>query len=206
LTNVTVVAEQQPVQPGDFFEIAYGGLVTAITDVQSTDGGTTYKRLVLASNPSTGFPVTDYRVMRGPRRVAGEDTVKMPTDIAVVVADVPTGAGAFSSYRYYSLNIPARKVPFGGTGQPTYYYEIVFSASGSVMGQGTFSGDKICVMVRDMTRGNNLDGTPSMAGDPVFVVVNTRTGAIGVQPVDVSATSSPYHYYTFTVDPRSSGM
>jgi type II secretory pathway pseudopilin PulG len=217
--SANVVAEEQPVQIGDFLELAGGGLVTSIVGVQQTGGTGPYNQLKINSNPSTGFPVTDYRVIRGPRRAPGEDSVKLPADVAVLIADLPTTATGFGNYTYYSLNVPARKVPFGSATQASYYYEIVFSPTGTVTGLGTSSGDKICLFVRDMTRGNLSTGIPSLGGDPALVVVNIRTGAIAIQPVNSTASGYVYPYattqtvtaassgyFTFAQDPRLSGM
>lgn len=190
-----VAAEQLPVQPGDFIELSYGGLVTGISQVSSSGThGSNYDTLTLISNPSTGFPVTDYRIIRGPRRAVSEDSVKLPTGVAILMADVNPSP---SLTVQYSLNVPQRSIPFGFGAQSTLMYEIVFSPSGEVLGQGNPNKDKAVLFVRDMTRDNLTDG------DPALVVVNVRTGAIGVQPVDAS---NPPNYYTFTTDARSSGM
>jgi prepilin-type N-terminal cleavage/methylation domain-containing protein len=237
--NLSQIAEQFPVQAGDFLEVSGGGLVTAI-ETTGPSGSAVQNTLSTLSNPSNGFPVTDYRIIRMPRRVPGEDSAKLPADVTVVVADVPTifpappppppgnptSVSSFTQYTYYSLNIPARVVPFEGSTSPpaTYYYEILFGPQGSVVGQGTASGDMIQIFVRDNSRDKIIDG------EPVFVVVNPRTGAIGIQPVDATGAgytySSPYPYglsgstvimtqptspaqagyYTFVRDLRASGM
>lgn len=191
-TLIPAVPEQYPVQPGDYLELNGGGLVTAInaqiyqsTPPPSFNG---FNVIPLASNPSTGQPVKSYRIIRGPRPVVGEDSVKMPKDVAVLLSDVGGTA------TYYSQNVPQRAIPFGTT---FYFYEILFSPSGSVIGQGTAGSDKVVLFVADLTR-----DTPTTDGEPALVVVNIRTGAIGVQPVDVSS-GNPY---SFTQDPRSSGM
>jgi prepilin-type N-terminal cleavage/methylation domain-containing protein len=195
---VPLPAEQLPVQAGDFLELNGGGLVTSITAQPSTSGtnGSNYDTLTLSNNPiaSFGVPVTAYRIFRGPRRVEGEDSLKLPGSVAILIADVNKSTNVHTCY---SKNIPARSIPFGGGAQATFLYEIVFSPAGTVVGQGTNSGDKIVLYVRDMTLDHIWDG------DPGLVVVNPRTGAIAVQPVDPT---NPPNYYTFTTDPRSSGM
>lgn len=191
-----VAAEQLPVQPGDFIELSGGGLVTAIQQQPYASGlhGANFDSLTLNSNPSTGFPVTDYRIIRGPRRVPGEDSIKLPADVAVLMADFNTSTSVFTNY---SLNVPQRSIPFGFGAQATLMYEIVFTPSGEVLGQGQPNKDKVILFVRDMTRDNLSDG------EPALVVVSVRTGSIAIQPVDPS---NPPNYYTFTTDPRSSGM
>jgi hypothetical protein len=191
-------AEQFPVQAGDYLEVSGGGLVTSITAQPSTSGvnGSNYDTLTLSNNPSgsSGIPITDYRIFRGPRRVEGEDSLRLPGTVAILIADVNNSTNVHTCY---SRNIPARSIPFGGGAQATFLYEIVFSPAGTVVGKGTNSGDKIVLFVRDMTLDHVWDG------DPGLVVVNPRTGAIAVQPVDPT---NPPNYYTFTTDPSSSGM
>jgi prepilin-type N-terminal cleavage/methylation domain-containing protein len=220
-STATQTAEEAAVQAGDYIECA-GGLIGAIMGLGGT--GSAQNILYTFSNPSNGFPVTSYRIIRMPRRVPGEDSMKLPQDVTVLVADVPNLASTnFANYTFYSLNIPSRVVPFNGVTTPpaTYYYEIVFSPSGSVVGAGTNSGGQICIFVRDSSRDKITDG------EPALVVVNPRTGAVSVQPVNptasgytYSSTSPPYGsglttqpvtpaasgYYTFATDTRASGM
>jgi hypothetical protein len=197
-TLIPAVPEQYPVQPGDYIELNGGGLVTSIQGIGpgspplSPPG---YNQLQLLDNPSTGQPVVGYRIIRGPRRVEGEDSVKLPQDVVVLVEDIgPSGAK-------YCLNLPRRPIPIGSS---FFFYEILFSPSGSVIGMGTTTSDKIELYVCDSTRNGLTDSGMPTNGDPALVVVNIRTGAIAVQPVDPNGT--PPHYDTFAQDPRASGM
>jgi hypothetical protein len=65
-----------------------------------------------------------------------------------------------------------------------------------VIGAGTPAADKAILFVRDASRDNLTDG------EPVLVSVHIRTGAIAVNPVDISSGD----YYSFTRDPSNSGM
>lgn len=200
-TLLPAVPDQFPVQGGDFLELNGGGQVAGITNVGADTlgmGGTAlypgFHQLTLYSNPSTGQPVGSYRIIRGPRHVVGEDSVKMPQDVGVMIKDFNTDPVNGTVITNYSLNIPQRPVPFGST---FYLYEILFSPSGGVTGQGVTTTDKIVLFVADLTRDN-----PTTDGEPALVTVNISTGAIAVQPVDVSSGNA----YTFTQDPRASGM
>jgi prepilin-type N-terminal cleavage/methylation domain-containing protein len=191
LQDATQTSEQYPVQEGDYLELYGGGTVTAITSVQQTGGTGPYNTLNTYSNPSTGQPVTDYRIIRGPRRVIGEDSVKLPSDVVIAISDTTHVPPSLS------WNVPQRQVPFGAaSGTATVFYEILFSPTGSVMGQGTASTDKIILLVWNSSLDKYTDG------EPALVVVNVLTGAISIQPVDTKSASM----YTFAQDPRLSGM
>ena len=150
LQDTTLTSEQFPVQEGDYLELYGGGTVTAITAVLQPVSNGPYTRLQTYSNPSTGQPVTDYRIIRGPRRVIGEDSVKLPKDIVIVMSDKGFATNAIS------LNVPQRQVPFGSlvSSPATLFYEVLFSPSGGVIGQGAASTDKIIFYVWDRSRDN----------------------------------------------------
>src|SRR5262249_37806032 len=128
------LAEQFPVQPGDYLQIS--GKVTLILGVsQSTPPvGTSYNQLALLNNITgnsswgTDFPVTGFSIIRGPRRVTGEDTVHTPSDVVILMNDIPTTGLP----TYYSNNLPQRKIINGST--TNIFYDILFSPSGSIVG------------------------------------------------------------------------
>lgn len=192
LTVSAAAADQFTVQAGDYLELSGGGPVTAIQKVavgSTPAGNTKYNQLQTYSNPSVSSSVTGYRVIRGPRRVPGEDSIKLPQDVVVVFDDATSGANVS-----YSQYIPKRPVSLGLS--TTVFYEILFAPSGSVIGQGTSSTDKIVLFVWDGGREQYTEG------EPALVVVNALTGAISVQAVDLRSGN----YYTFAQDPRLSGM
>jgi hypothetical protein len=185
-------AEQYPVQPGDYLEVN-GGLLAQITGLNPS--GQVCRQLVLSrdlrpAGTVSGATTTTkyYRIIRQPRRLAGENSVKLPQD---VVIDVPPFTGVYVATQT-SKNIPRRSV-----NATTTFYEIVFAPSGGVVGKGTTSGDKIMLWVRDASRDTVWEG------EPLLVTVQIRTGMIATHPVDVGNTSNPFH---FAQDASSSGL
>jgi prepilin-type N-terminal cleavage/methylation domain-containing protein len=151
----------QLVQPGDYLEVNGGGLLFPIVGVANT---------TLTIGNTQGFmlasPTSNYRIIRQPRQVAGEDSVRLPRDVIIDLA--------------LSQNVPQRIV--GGTN-----YEVVFSPAGGVVGKGTVSSDKVLLYVRD-----NSQATAT-AGGPSLIAVQIRTGLIGAYPVNVNGTD-PYSF------------
>jgi hypothetical protein len=92
-----------------------------------------------------------------------------------------------------SRNIPQRSLVT--TTGATNIYEILFSPTGEVIGQGT-TGGKVLLWVRDGTVPNPYD--PAAAA---IISVQPRTGLIAAQPVGPAG--DPYAY---TKDATSSGM
>jgi prepilin-type N-terminal cleavage/methylation domain-containing protein len=135
------------------------------------------------NDPPLVFPAgCPYRIIRGPRPVAGEDGLTLPVDVAIqlkVVTD-PTKPN-------YD---PPVTVTSG-----TAYYDILFAPSGAVIG-GAAANDKIVCWVRDVSQSSVIDN------NPVLVAIYTRSGMIAAHPVDVTPGGD---LYSFTVDGRSSG-
>jgi prepilin-type N-terminal cleavage/methylation domain-containing protein len=170
-TNVV----DQPVQAGDYLEVNGGGLLFQINGVSNNvlTVDNSIQRFTLAS------PTANYRIIRQPRQLAGEDSVRLPRDVIIDLGP------------NMSQNVPVRQIP----NTTTSYYEIVFSPAGGVVGRGTVSSDKVLLYVRDSTK------TPTEGG-PSLIAVQIRTGLIGAYPVNVSGTDP----YSFTRDPRGSGL
>jgi hypothetical protein len=165
------------VQIGDYLEIQGGGLLHRITAVQSSapaPGPVTGDTLVLASSPgSIPGGTTQYRIIRSPRILAGEQTLQLPQDVAI---DTTTNT------------------TFGNTlplNSGTNSYDIVFSPSGNVIGANTYS-DRLILWVRDVTQDTPKIGaanTPliqNTPGDQTLVVVFVRGGFIAAYQVDNS--------------------
>jgi prepilin-type N-terminal cleavage/methylation domain-containing protein len=195
--------EDFPVHYGDYLEINGKKVPTLIVSVTASSGAR-YDTLTLLNNiwPSTQtFPATaqSYRVIRGPRRMPSEDSVHLPTDVVVLLKD--NGTPTATAYG----QIPQRQMTDPGGTSNKYYYDIIYSPSGTLVGNdsggssGAPLGSGLVMMYMwDSSRTNYTDG------DPALVVVNPRSGIIGVQPVDV--TSAGGSLYTYAYDLRMSGM
>ena len=123
------------------------------------------------------YYTTQWRILRQPRRIAGQDSLILSGSVAI---DLPL-----------SQNLPARTV--GGT----TYFEVVFAPNGGVIGKGTVSSDRIILWVRNSSKQNALDN------DPVLISIQVRTGFLGSYKVDTTSGGDPY---SFARDPRASGM
>lgn len=180
------------IQPGDYLEVFGGGGVYRILQAAkpaTTPRGNAWLNI---NNPTGQFlsSTTTYRILRQPRKVLGEDPVTLPKNIVLDFALVNT----------LSPNnaVPVRNVPTATGSAP--YYEILFSPSGSVIGQGT-GGDKIIMWLRDLTQPTPEAPDP-YAGSPVLISVQVRTGFIAANPV----APPPAVWNFYTADPRSSGQ
>jgi prepilin-type N-terminal cleavage/methylation domain-containing protein len=175
-----------PVQAGDYLELFGGGLVTQITGVPAADRLTTSSPLPAGPFTSAG---SNYRIIRQPRRLAAEANLLMPRDVVIEFSPHPAATDP-----PLSRNVPVRTV--NGPSGAASFREIVFAPSGEVIGKGTL-GDKIILYVRDATRDQVTQG------EPTLVTIFVRTGLIATHPVDIQNTAD---FYTFTRDPRSSGL
>jgi len=175
LTAVT----DYPVQTGDYLEINGGGPVHKIAAVAA-------QQLMLVDTITVATNTANWRIIRQPRPIPGEESVDL-TGHVIIDLD-PT----------LSLNVPVRIVqpPGSPTPAPVRYIEILFSPSGSVIGQGTTSNDKIILWVRDPQQAKVTDG------QPVLIAIQIGTGLIGGYPVDASGPDP----FINTRDPHASGM
>ena len=171
------------VQPGDYLEINGGGSVHRIKTVFNATTLDLYDSIIVPGSTSVVSSTTNWRIIRAPRPVSGEEPVELTGDVIIDLALSP--------------NVPIRTVPPGsGTGTPLTFREILFAPSGSVIGHGTQGNDKIILFVRDSSRQKVTDG------EPVLIAVQIGTGFIGGYPVDVSSGD----YYSNTRDPHASGL
>jgi prepilin-type N-terminal cleavage/methylation domain-containing protein len=181
-----------PVQPGDYLEVGGGGLVRQITSIQSHSSyspafpGDTMgpdripgslsleaNELTLSSSVAQSISATTYyRIVRGPRLVAGEQALQLTQDVAIDLNLCRLPGGSFNPYN------PS----------PT---DILFSPTGPITGPGA-SVDKMILFLRDVTKSG-------LQGDMRLITVNCRTGSIGAQQVDT--TVSTLSLTSFTVPP-----
>ena len=150
---------------------------------------------LVQNDPPLAIPANcPYRIVRGPRVVAGEDALTLPVDVAIQLGAsvlMPNGSALSSTYD------PPLSSPAGGGP----WYDILFSPSGAVVGSAA-SNDKIVLWVRDVTQFNTAGAPDVTANSPLLVCVYTRSGLLAAHSVDVTPGGNPY---SFTVDGRSSG-
>jgi hypothetical protein len=140
----------------------------------------------------------NYRILRAPRLLSGEEPVNLPDKVGIDFNSY-TLTGNAGPFVTQALS----KAPNTGTdtnGNP--YYEILFSPSGAVIGQGTPNGF-VYLWVRDMTA-DPVAANDVNVGFSTIVSVQTRTGLIASQPVGPS-TPTGYDPYLFTRDAKNSG-
>jgi prepilin-type N-terminal cleavage/methylation domain-containing protein len=155
-------ASQWLVLPGDYLEIRDGGVyaIASATSATTLQLGSSAYDLALNLTSAT----TNYRIIRQPRSLIGEETLVLPNNFAV---DLTATSGS---------NVVA-----GSSGYP----EILFSPTGAVVGTNaanTITG----FLVYDVTM-NPYDS--NRAG---LVAVQTRTGFIGAY--NVGPTGNTFSY------------
>jgi prepilin-type N-terminal cleavage/methylation domain-containing protein len=141
------------VQTGDYLEIFGSGAVHQILSVNAAATG-------------------NFRILRGPRILGGEEVKQLPANMAINPALSLNGS--------LGNGLPSRTVP----GAPLPYYEILFAPSGAIVGQGTGAG-KVVLFVQD----NNQLQTP---GQPTLISIDVRSGFIGAFPVN--PVGDPYQF------------
>ncbi len=182
------------IQNGDYLELNGGGPVYVIIGVDS-------QSLILANTQiQLNAPTANYRILRQPRPLLGEDVLSLPQDM-IVDNSLSNPNDLTSSY---SKNVPARSIV--GDGGRATFYEITFSPTGTVIGQTTPSG-KIILWVRNATKPVNDPGAVTL------IAVSIRTGFITAHPINISVPTidpktgiSTIDLYLFTEDGKSSGM
>jgi hypothetical protein len=193
-------ATEYPVQPGDYLEIAGGQLyqIYTVPSLQTltvsplhpaTVPALTYDPLLTLpfkqQNGLTGYYTTQWRIIRQPRRMPGEDSLTLNGNAVIDLGPGPNGVPLT-----LSPNVPMRTTP----GQT--YYEILFAPNGGVVGRGTVGSDRIVLWVHDSTQSDPT------ANGPALISVQVRTGFIGSYPVDMNGADP----YSLTRDPRAGGQ
>jgi type II secretory pathway pseudopilin PulG len=188
------------VQSGDYLEINGGGALHKIVTVayDSVNNVTVPNILTVADTVSLTTPTTNWRIVRQPRPLAGEEPINLN---GTIIIDLRLYNGV-----YLSQNVPLRQLSTDGTSPPLYFREIMFAPSGSVVSQGTSGNDKILLWVRDgfvpITSPPTKDDPTK--GEPVLIGIQIGTGLIGGYPVDV--TQAGGDYFSNTRDPHASGL
>jgi prepilin-type N-terminal cleavage/methylation domain-containing protein len=188
------VADQSPVQPGDYLEVFGGGGVFRVIGAIPKPPGTGFNSAIQINYSSTPdlnpliYPTSNYRIIRQPRKLIGEDPITLPKNFVLDTGLIPS-----------SNAIPMRLMTVGPL--TVAFNEILFSPSGSVIGRGT-GGDKIILWLRDLSQ-PTLEAPDPYAGSPVLISIQVRTGFISANPVALPPATDPFLY---TKDPCSSGM
>jgi prepilin-type N-terminal cleavage/methylation domain-containing protein len=172
------VLAQGLVQPGDYLEINGGGVflinrVTPTTLTLNTTSG-------YASSLNITTPTTNFRILRQPRILIGEEPLTLPNNYAANFAPIP-GSGS---------TLPGTNVALG----PSLYPEILFSPTGAVI--GTNAGTPILwISVWDTTM---EVPDPNRVG---IVGIQGRSGFIGAYSVSLSGNP-----FLFVQMARESGL
>jgi prepilin-type N-terminal cleavage/methylation domain-containing protein len=191
------------VQPGDYLELFGGGVLHRIVRIpqpssdpapyfppSAGENAALILEKVSAPIPTLTPPLSsaiNYRIIPAPRTISGEQTLTLPTNVAISFETPLSTSPTFT----LSQNIPVR-----GT-----FLEILFAPSGAVIGQGTGTG-QIILWVRDITKPMPVSPTPDwLVGKGTLITVQPRTGFIAAHPVTSGADP-----YLFTRDGRSSGL
>ncbi len=172
----TPLWNQWLVQPGDYLEINGGGVYY----IQSVTGPTT---LQLGSSPydlalNITSPTTNYRIIRQPRILIGEEPLTLPNNYAANFGNIP------------GTTSPGCNVLPGPSGN----YEILFSPMGAVIGSNA-GNPTIVISVWDTTM---EVPDPNRVG---IVGIQSRSGFIGAYGVSLS--SNPF---LFVQTARESGL
>jgi prepilin-type N-terminal cleavage/methylation domain-containing protein len=127
-----------------------------------------------------GTPTTNYRIIRQPRILIGEEPLTLPTNYAANFGPIPGS----------SSTLPGTNVVLGPSGNP----EILFSPTGAVVGTNA-ANSTVVISVWDTT----MDiPDPNRVG---IVGIQSRSGFIGAY--DVSLSGNPFY---FVQTARESGM
>jgi len=168
-----------PVLPGDYFQCPLNTgtpfLITAPPPGPAVTGTT----ISIPSNTQMIAATSSYRIMRGPRPVAGEDTVFLPDNVIIDMGN--SGSGC-----------PGSVPNFGQLGGGNY--DILFAPAGAILGPLAGNG-RIILWLRDTTQ--NWQTTQQQT----LIVVSTRTGLITYYPLDTASGN----YYSQTQNPAAAG-
>jgi prepilin-type N-terminal cleavage/methylation domain-containing protein len=179
------------VQPGDYLEVRDGGVYLighvpgplTITLANAATAGS-YDHSLSITSPGT----TNYRILRQPRLLIGEEPLLLPNNFAIDTTVIPNTilpGNTTSSQPVHWSNV--------AVGSSTFP-EVLFSPTGAVVGSNAASS-MIFISVYDTTM-NPFDD--SRVG---IVAVQTRTGFIGAY--SVAPGSNPFY---FAQTARESGL
>jgi prepilin-type N-terminal cleavage/methylation domain-containing protein len=191
--------ETNLVQAGDFLLFRGEGTPLRITYVQDATSPPPTALYVSMPNPlplDVPFVPRRYQILRQPRLLAGEQPLQLPQDAAIDLSPFASGPLAGQSH---SQNVPIRLVPFGdplaGSQDAKPYREILFSPSGSVVGQGSATRP-IILWVRDVSKDTSAPGLQTL------IAIYPTSGLIATH----SVAEDPMDPWKYARDGRSSGL
>lgn len=165
------------VLPGDFLELDGGGQLYGIVDVQGAIAGPpaipprlTLNRPLVSDIQVPPSVMPNYRIIRQPRPIPGEQPMKFPEKVAIDLS-----VGVLHNGEYYVRGLSQGFAWNPNVNPPVGVIDILFSPSGRVVGTSA-AADAVLFWVRDTTTG--------MGDNQGLVVVYTKTGAVLTFPVD----------------------
>ncbi len=162
-----------PVQAGDYIQVA-NGPVRRILEV--VDGG----RARVFPVPSSREDSEDYRIMRHPRPIRGEEVLTLPTNVIVDLAQRPNSGQSYQQFSQYLAHED--------------HIDILFSPSGEVQTQGPLG--KVILAIR------SIEEDRRTASDQTLITVYCRTGLIAAHPVNLESNDR----FLYTRDVTASGL
>jgi prepilin-type N-terminal cleavage/methylation domain-containing protein len=163
-----------------------GGLLYAPPSPPPTYHSTSPAKLFPVRSYRYPYQTQDYRIIRQPRVLTGENPLELPQNVVVDFTFTPPMTTPNLSF-----------VPGLAPGQTQV--DILFSPSGALLSTDQTIGSKAIFWLRDRTL-----NPPDPPGDQVLIGVFFQTGQISAHPPDLS--NPPNSYFNYFLDGRSSGM
>jgi prepilin-type N-terminal cleavage/methylation domain-containing protein len=197
----TPQTNQWLVQPGDFLEVRDAGVYSILKVLSPTSlqlGTSTYDTTFHIPSPGT----TNYRILRQPRILIGEDPLNLPNNFAVDTRIIPGTTPILAPSIPANTIIPNNTtIPWSNVAAgPSGNLEILFSPTGAVVGTNAGSG-KILLTVYDMTM------NPFDINRIGIVAVQARTGFIGAYSAGPGTPGAGgYDPFGYAASGRESGL
>ena len=138
------------------------------------------------------LPFSDYRVIRMPRTIPGENKVDIPDEYEISLSkfgSIVAGKESFSR-----SNLPISTTVVGGV------FDIIFDPTGTVSSSG-LSGDAVLWL-------HKFTNEPTDFSNDALICIRKINGKVGSFPVDRLNNSNPTDFspFGFTKDPRNEGL
>lgn len=191
---------QALVAPGDYLEVRGGAVyyiaaVTGATTLQIGDSSTDDYANKLNIIQATA--TSNFRILRQPRLLIGEEPLALPNNFAVDMRIIPDAIipGNSTALAHGKIPVYWSNVARG----PSGYAEILFAPTGAVVGANAGSG-RLLLSVYDQTM------TPFDIHRLGIVGVQCRTGFIGAYSTAPGAGAAGYDPFLFAEEGRESGL